>query len=370
MAKSRARSAAVIASASVALCAAYACTVTDGLRLPARNGPDAAEAPEATDNDGDAEAGGGCAPERIPPPPESDVDGADVEYLFAVRDISFSFDESMGNVGFDLDQACTCYPDKDTCRVASPEPHCDGEHGRDNAVATLAQTVAFPPELDVQAWVKQQLAKGKTGLLVKVSGYNGQPDDRIVQVSFYPSAGIEQAVDGGTDPPTWTKADRWKIDPSRLLGDPALMISTAISPKAYVTKGRLVANFASSFPLAGLDITIESGAFVADLRATDPPSLEHGVIVGRWDLNAAVKALGQMTVGKKKACELDFFPGLASRVCGLADIRVLPTDDGANYPCNALSVGIGFVATEATFGGFQKIPIPTPCEDAGVVACN
>lgn len=364
----RARGAiAVVASTTAAICAAFACTVTDGLRVPGRDAPDAAAPPEA---EADADVDAGCVPERIPSPSQSELDGEGFEYVFAMKEIRFKFDPALGNVGFDLDNACTCYPDKDTCRVASPEPHCDGEHGRDNALATLSQSVALPPELDVEAWINGQLTKGKTGLLLKLAGYNGQPNDRLVQVSFYPSTGIEQTVDGGADPPTWTKADRWKVDPTRLW-DTTNKISSFVSPKAYVVDGKLVANFAATFPLGGLEVTIDSGAFVAELHTDDPPSLEHGVIVGRWDLNLAVKALGQMRVGDKHACELDFFAGLASKVCAVADLRLLPTEDGKDdLPCNALSVGIGFAATEGSLGGLEKIPPPSPCPDAGVVECK
>lgn len=344
---------------------AVACTVADGLSVPVA-ATDAATGDEVAIV-GDA-ADGGCAPESIPVPPSTDVDGDGFDYVFALRDLGFRVDPALGNRGFDLDQTCTCFPGRDTCRVAAAQPHCDGENGRDNALAELSQSITLPANLDPERHIKSELALGHAGLLIRVAGYNGQPDDRSVKVSFYPSNGTETSRDGG-GPPTFTKSDRWTVDPGYLFGDPSLRLAALVSTKAYVVHGVLVALFAFKFPLAGLDVDLTSGAFVATL-AENPPRLEHGLIVGRWALDKAVHALGQLEVDGSAACTLPFFPGVAPRVCQIADLRLVPSEDGRDLPCNAISVGIGFAANEATIGGLDYIPPHETCPDAGAVNCQ
>ncbi|MFO0669917.1 MAG: hypothetical protein U0235_09875 [Polyangiaceae bacterium] len=351
------------ATAAVAIACAAACTVADGLSLPSAT-PDAGLADTAVDA---PTVDAGCVTAHIPPPPAADVDGDGVEYVFALRELDFRVDPALGNAGFDLDQACTCRPDKDTCRVAAAQPHCDGENGRDNALAELSQSITLPESLDPERFVKRELAAGRAGLLIKVAGYNGQADDRSVKVSFYPSNGTETARDGG--PPTFTKTDRWTVDPGYLFGDPSLRIASLLSTKAYVSGRTLVALFSFKFPIAGLDVDLASGAFVATL-VDGPPRLEHGVIVGRWALDKAVHALGQLDVDGSAACTLPFFPGVAPRVCQIADLRVNPAEDGRDLACDAISVGIGFSANEATIGGLDYIPPHENCPDAGVVNCQ
>lgn len=345
---------------------ALACTVADGLSLPV--GATDAAAPDDRNAIEDGVVDAGCVPASIPGPPAADIDGSGFDTVFALRDLGIRIDPALGNLGFDLDHACTCFPDKDTCRVAAARQNCDGEHGRDNALAELSQSITLPENLDPEKHIKRELSLGRAGLLIRVTDYNGQPDDRSVKVSFYPSNGTETARDGG-GPPTFTKADRWTVDPGYLFGDPSLRLAALVSTKAYVTGGVLVALFAFKFPLAGLDIDLTSGAFVASL-GTNPPRLDRGVIVGRWALDKAVHALGQLEVDGSAACTLPFFPGVAPRVCAIADLRLVPSDDGRDLPCDAISVGIGFAAGEGTIGNVEYIPPHETCPDAGVVNCQ
>jgi hypothetical protein len=359
----------------------HACSDTSGLRVPAgglvadASGSDGAAGADAAP---DGDAARGCELATWPQRPAEGPAGDGPDLLFALEDVDVAGTAGISSrTSIDLYQDCTS-PEADTCRSASAQQHSDGPGGRDNALATLNTGVDLPSALDFAPLLRADLAHGRTGLLIKVAGYNGGRDDRTVRLSFYSSAGLERPSadrDAGADGdagdlvPTFTKADRWSISPGDLIGDPSERVSGRSAIEAYVVNGVLVASFDAPFLLGGMEFALTTAALVADLEL-DPPRLENGVIVGRWDLAKAISAFGGLSSGGQPICRQPLYPGILLGACAVADVRGARTEDGQNRPCNALSVGIGFIASEATMGGLAFIPPIEDCSDAGTVHCE
>lgn len=369
--KPRSRRKRLLLGIGIGLClaagtATLACTVANGLHVPIAEPPDSATALEAS-----AEAGtdaSTCQLATWPQRPAEGPDGDGLELLFAMKDFDFGGSTGISSrKGYDLDTSCTC-----TCRSGGAETRCDdGPGGVDNALAALTNGVDRPKDLMFEPALRDMLAKGLTGLLIKLAGYNGTPDDRTVRMSFYESAGLDR-IDGGRGPrpvPTFTKADRWSVSPGALIGNPDERVSARVALEAYVAGGVLVATFDTPFLLAGMEIDLKTAALVADVKL-DPPRLENGVIVGRWEVGKAIAAFGGLTTGDTPVCRQPLYLGLLGGACAATDVRLLRRDDGEDRPCNAISVGIGFVAFEGTIGGLAPLEPLADCSDAGTVTCN
>ncbi|MFO0669584.1 MAG: hypothetical protein U0235_08170 [Polyangiaceae bacterium] len=345
------------------------CTVVNGLVVPESRDPqDAAPVVEGAVVDADD----GC-PHAVPPPPSPAADPpGDLDLFFVMKDIDFG----GGKVGLDLDHACTCHPSAATCKSASSNPNCDELGGRDNVVGRLLTTIRDTAHFDIPARINALGSAGKGGLLLRLQGYSGGPDDPTVQVSFFPSRGVctlpaddagvsgppgNPSADGGATQPTCTapfydERDKWSYDPTQLL-DPKRMVSKLVATNAYVVGGVLVASIDGALPLAGLDLRLQAGVVMARI-ATNPFRLEDGVGAGRWKLEDAFQSIRKMKVSDSASplCLDTAYQFLSqTTICGLADIMDVPTADNTSQTCNAVSVGMTFKGAPATLGA--AIPI-------------
>lgn len=354
-------------AATVAVTSALACTVVNGLVVPESRDQDAAlpasegAAPDADD---------GC-PHAFAPPPTTAADPpGDLDLFFVMKDVDFG----GGKVGLDLDRACTCHPSPATCKSASSNANCDELGGRDNVVGRLLTTIRDTARFDIQARVNALAAAGKGGLLIRLQGYSGGPDDPTVQVSFFPSRGVctlaaddagaapgNPSGDAGAPtpictPPFFDERDKWSYDPAQLF-DKTRIVSKLVATNAYVVGGVLVANVDGLLPLAGLDMRLQAGVITARI-ATSPYRLEQGIAAGRWKLEDAFQSIRRMKVSDsaQPLCLDTAYQFLSqTTICGLADIMDVPTADNTNQTCNAVSVGMAFTGAPASLGG--AVPI-------------
>lgn len=389
---------------TLAVASAASCSIANGLVLPPK-GVDASAVDQSVSETSSPapDADDGCEHARVPKPTPGAPDGPEnLDLLFAFRSVDFG----SGKVGLDLDNVCTCTNGaQGSCKVTSSAPACDENGGRDNALGRILSTIKGTAHYDIEERINELIDRGKSGLLVRVQGWNGQPDDSLVQVSFYPSRGVctppaiaadagdagdagdasdagdsgDAAEAGDADPfydptlprcvpPTFDASDEWAYDPTQLLGDPSRVISKLTATNAYVTNGMLVAEVAGRMPLATLDLILQAGVVMGRIGA-NPPSLSGGIIAGRWKLEDAFQALRRLSVGDAglPLCQSPAYQIGESTICSLADIMALPSDDDSGVACNAISVGVAFEAAPASFG--PPIIIDTvggDCPNAGL----
>jgi hypothetical protein len=335
---------------------------------------------------------GSCGSLRWPDPPaDTGPDGQSLDIVVAVRAIDFGEgDVSMGPlIGYDLDSRCTCLGDGPSCKqpmIMNDTVHCDGPGGRDNVVANLFHAAGmFDPSFG-SAGYSQDANDGAWSVLVRIQGYNGEPDDDQVSLSLFTSGGLDKDpcfVDGTM--PAWDGNDAWPVDASSLedpgaggggagggggCGSPPppgfsvdapLYVDTA----AYVSGSVVVA----SLPASGILLNDEgafiklTGGFVTGRLAQEGGrwQLHEGILTGRWRMTDFFQALGFMSAGGSPLCtDNPIYALFKQAVC---DARDLTADvSGPTTPCDAISFAMGFEAEAAQLGWiYQGTGMPGGC---------
>src|SRR4051812_3509522 len=113
------------------------------------------------------------------------------KYFGALSYLSFFPDTPNAITGYDLDGRCTCHPDKGSCKgpLGNGKP-CDPEgSGVDNEGGKVLSQIFQGADAG---------APPGYGVAVRVSNYNGGPDDSEVLVELYNVVKVTGA--DGTDP--------------------------------------------------------------------------------------------------------------------------------------------------------------------------
>ena len=373
----------VIAGLTLAACSYY----DSSLLAPvgAESGADAAEGgPQDASEDPDGASGdavgdvpsdqsdAGCS-RALPPDPPSVVDaGGDISFVVASSSIDFG-DKPGGNpleIGYDLDMRCTCQGEANGCLRESwaTEEACDGPGGRDNMTGKfLASLGGLFSGLGSESW-SQGTTEGLWSLLVKVSGYNGLPDDDRVKLDWYIPAEFFYFQDGGKDPPKWDGTDAWPIRTTSLVvpGDGVswdLDKPVYFDDRAYVRDGVLVASVSTAKIHINADYVLEftGGLLTAKVVNKDGAwVLEDGLVAGRWPLQNILSQISrtQDPVFNLPICtNSPVYPQVKKMICSFADICSgvgTPTT-----PCNAVSAGLRFSTAPARLGPIVETGPPS-----------
>ncbi|MFI5042885.1 MAG: hypothetical protein ACHQNA_13745 [Acidimicrobiales bacterium] len=298
-------------------------------------------------------------------------------------------------LGWDLDNVVTC-PGPPSCVQATGMERCDDEAGRDHTGLLLFRLLGPTAQTGVAA-VNAAMLGGEYGLVVQVTGYNGQPNDTQVRVALYFSSGVLGTGDAGDAGPILNHDgnDRWTIDPRSLVGEPTsgdcFGGASACQPNfsdemAYVSDGVLVAQGLGEVPITfggranigGAVMTLSQTVVVGTLVPTPISGngqgwgIVNGSISGRW---GSTKLLSNMaTIPDPTMDSGAFLCGAASPayqflrnyICSLQDISTDPTSDNHGAPCDAISMSFGFTAQPAQLGAIAPIPAtPAGCSQGG-----
>jgi hypothetical protein len=307
-----------------------------------------------------------CEPKELPERPAGPTPGGDVGFVAAVRSIDLGEAATKESpVGLDVDKYCTCAGDGESCRspVFATNDHCDSKDGVDNAASLIIRnlTAASSSKSFGSAYFTEKAEQGRWSLLLRVSGYNGAPDDDQVKVSVLTTPGI--------DVPTWSGADAWGVSMGSLLDGASLDAPKYVDESAYVAAGALVAQ------LPDLLIPLESPKSRISIRVTgatltgtlDNPAdglgwrVIGGVIVGRWKATDVFASLSTHLSNEVPVCKDSFTYGpLKMAICGFIDILSAP--GGATAECDALSFGMAFESFPAALGPVvADTPVPLSC---------
>jgi hypothetical protein len=194
--------------------------------------------------------------------------------------------------------------------------------------------------------------------MIQISSYNGKADDGIVTVQVLGSLGAENP------PPKFDGTDKWYVDPT----------ATGVTYSAYVANYTLVAPM--DFPIIigssttqPVYIQLTSGVIRADLKLDGMGNLVSmtGSLGGRWDPAKFLPSLavipdplmsGQYLCPDGSAT----YTILKSKICQNTDVAGNPADDFTGL-CDAVSMGLGFVATPAIQGSNKSAPDSgSPCQ--------
>ncbi len=291
--------------------------------------------------------------------------------------------------GYDLDGKTTIASSTDVCTLvagASKQVQIDGIGGIDNSwganvvpiLGTLDSTFSQTENNAIQSGAPTQLFyvvgfDDSAGNVTTATGLTG--------VSLL---GAPYSTNGGGTP-SWDLNTHWPIDPRSLNGcangcppgtDP-IQQATLKFPAAFQAHGTFVNGSPSDLVLSllltgeAMQLTLHAGIVTFDAQA--PGSVTNGTIAGVLNTQELIAAM-QMVAGNisTSLCSGSAFQSIASQIEQTSDM-VLSGSAVSNGPgtiCNAISIGIGFDATEVALPTPADVappvpPPPNPCASGG-----
>lgn len=363
--------AAAMAAACTAIAAACApgCALMLGMESPepfasTAAGSDPGGAGGAGGSAGAGGAGGASCVHRSWPERPDGVGGGDVEFWVAINSIAVQAEGEP--VGLDLDGYCTCQGDESSCVPPGGGEACDDAEGVDNQLVTLFDALSLAlGGADPAQYYSERASAGEWSLLLRISDYNGQANDPEIRLAWYGTYGFVGL-------PTWDGTDVWPIIESSVVplaegGDGTIDSPRSQDDHAYVADSTLVA----SLP-ADSELVLAGGASRMALRFTG--ALVTGTIhdeAGRWTLQDGLIAarlseedlfysLSSLRdeLGEPYCTDSVYYLGAKPVLCQARDI--LSTQGTASQPCDALAIGMGFVAWAALPGAVVPAVQPPP----------
>ena len=376
-----------------------ACAAVFGFeRLGADEG-DGATTPETAVDAADAtppfEAGTQCGQLGLPEKPVADGGSQSIAPLhMALKVFDVGIDSKVGPAGLNLDRTCSPTLALGSCTAKVSEATFDtyardlDDKGLDNAGYGLLGYLALLGDAFKPAEVNRRLANGEYGFVLRLSSWNGLPEDEDVLLEVFPALGVAVDAEAGVPvvggKPKFVASDYWLRD-SRFKN--VVDASTLRSASAYVTGGRLVASFDTvSMPInvpddkKPLDIIVQGGFLFGSVVPDGVGfKITDGVLAGRWrtaDILAQVRTIYlKDTIGFKNVYVCDqglvasVYKAAKKEVCNGRDLRASISEDNKGLPCEAVSAGIRFDSYALdSAGGFADLPvIPARCQQDGAV---
>lgn len=373
------------------LLAAAACSVYDSSLLgPANTGGGSGTGNSSGSGGGGAGSGGSggadCELATYPPRPVDPPEGTrDVDFVVVMDEIDFGDSEpNPGNpptryrgIGFDLDRDCT---DESEASQMAPNrcilpPRAtgvvDGPGGRDNALGTVIQYVRDRVPTFSSEQYSTQLKAGETSVLIRVSGYNGEPNDGKVKVETWVTAPFSRDPGNG-ETPEWKGRDAFPIASTSVEGG-VRERPRFVSNNAYVTDNRIVAS------LASIELTLDVGLsdiqqvelglvlFNAYVVCTIEPSelpggyrLKDCTLAAKWKADDLVKQLSHFPdpLRPNEAVPLctksSSYPAFKQAICSLVD-TYSTGDIGPTTECESISMGVLFQTAPALLGSVVQV---------------
>lgn len=305
----------------------------------------------------------------VPGPPSVETGGPDgEERVFVLRDIVLRQGQGVWRtLGYNLDGRCTDEPEPSdggvrdggvTDPLAGWDIECvplnegdlparDGEECRDNNYGQFISLGLEPLGIDVQEDARDSQLRGELALLIRVSEYDGTPDDPQVRVEAAQTAAGVPVGGAEGDPLAWDGTDTFYAADNAFnaSGEPILL-----DPVGYVTDGLLVMRIPPRS-----DFRFDGGTRSFQVRVTDGTltgriegeRLEDVVVAGRWAVSDFLDDLGAIGV-----CPMDPLRGvIEAAVRGSADVLSNPEAvPGGLVPCDAVSIAIGFTGYPGVWG--------------------
>ncbi len=337
-----------------------------------------------------------CTPNR--PPPRGAMDGGaqsglEEEVFFAIRAIDIDQGEAWAQTGYDIDGLCSegetpqteCLPP-----VRSGEKELDGPGGIDNVFGHRVIplfTIVYPA---IEPATRLAETNGVGVFVLWLRGWNGGPDDELVDAILTQSVFGIRANEEGTEPeeyppdggvqyddagdpivplPRWDGRDYWWVR------DDAFLAGDAERPRirddqAYVSNGVLVMRLPDRFPMVltgvnmGVVFKLTDAVLTARLSA-DAQRLDEVLLAGRWSILDILE-----TAPTAGVCPGTDVYTQYRRVFDLtADLRAMPNTGGPGVTCDAISVGMRFEeGVRARLGGIYPAgELPRPCDRDGSI---
>jgi hypothetical protein len=317
----------------------------------------------------------------VPPPKPSAGTPASAPHNFAVHTLYIGNtragvpdQNAWKSYGYNLDGLVTTKDSSDVCTLfgnpTSKTNQVDGNDGIDNSFGENIWPTLSGVVMGAEQTINQSIQAGHFTVMTYVTGFDGTPGSMAsaTGLSGLLLAGGNYAAlhDGGA--PTWDTSTHWPILPTLLSGctptggcpantDP-LTSATITFPSAYQAGGTFVngsgATVSLSLSIAGQALTINvQSAFITFQPTTG--GVTNGTIAGTIVADDLVNQLQSVAGSIPQLCTPTVQSAVTQLIQQAADIVIDSSgnvSNGPGVPCNGISVGLGFDATE--------IAIPAP----------
>jgi hypothetical protein len=272
--------------------------------------------------------------------------------------------------GTNIDGKVTTTASTDVCTLAVAAPknvQNDGTGGIDNSWGQ--NLIPLLIALSGASFTPQYNAAVDGGAFTNLLNVQDLVDD-AGQTGAAPAEGfVGQRFPGA---PTWSPADDWPVAPEWLNDGKTLAGGSKIAfPAATIAAGQWTSGAPVDLPFillangVALDLVVHHAAvsFTHAAPAQASAGIVSGVLYTSELLDAVRRAAGSLS---SSLCSGSTFDALKAQIEQMQDIL----HDGTNVagqPCDAISFGIGFEATQigpAHIVGLPEPPPPDPC-DAG-----
>ncbi|HTQ43203.1 MAG TPA: hypothetical protein VMI75_10645 [Polyangiaceae bacterium] len=338
----------------------------------------------------------------VPPPPSGASSGGSTPHNYAVHKLYLGDTDRMGltnpdawrALGYNLDGKITTSASTDVCTLvagASKSVQIDGSGGIDNSWGANIVPILATLDSTFSQTENNLLQEGWPTQLFYAVGFDDSAGNMTTATGLSGAAlfGANYSMANGGMAPTWDLSTHWPLGPESLNCFPSggtdgcttstdpIGAADVKFPAAYQTQGTFV-NGAPSLITLQISIgptpmTLNLHGAVVTFDPQVPGAVTNGTIAGVINTQELIAALKQVAGQiSTSLCSGSAFQSIASQIEQTSDI-VLSGDAVSNSPgsmCNAISIGLGFDATEVALPTGADIappqpPAPDPCASGG-----
>jgi hypothetical protein len=286
-------------------------------------------------------------------------------------------------IGYDLDDECTYEltsgeagappPIKQNrCLLPNNAPGVlDGPGGVDNALGVLIQYVRDRIKGFSSEFYSEQLRKGASNTIIRVSGYNGEANDGEIVVETFVSAPFDKDPANPRKEPAWDGQDAFPVASYSTLNDNADS-PKFVASKAYVINNQAVASLdslglrldigLSDIQQVELNLVLYKAYVVCTIQAVpvgDGYQLRDCTLAAKWRADEILQQLSHfpdpLIESEHELCtKSGSYLAFKQAICSLVDTRGTG-DIGPTTECDALSMGVRFQTEPGILGNLVKL---------------
>jgi hypothetical protein len=337
-----------------------------------------------------------------PPPPPGPTTPLTTPHNYAVHKLYLGDTDRQGVTnpdawkafGYDVDGKITTSASTDVCTLvagASRSVQIDGNGGIDNSWGANIMPIWGTLDSTFSQTENNLIQGGAPTQLLYVVGFDDSAGNMTTAtgLSGVLLDGANYSTANGGMAPTWDLNTHWPIAPELLNCYPTggadnctastdpIMAADVRFPAAFQSQGTFVNGTPSLITLqlaiGGQPMVLNLHSAVVTFAPLTPGAVTNGTIAGVINTEELIAALKQVAGSISTAlCSGSAFQSIASQIEQTSDITLSgdTVSNSAGTMCNAISIGLGFDATEIALPTGADIaapqpPAPDPCADGG-----
>jgi hypothetical protein len=311
------------------------------------------------------------------------------EHNYAIRQLFLGDTDRSGNpsatawesFGYDLDGLVTTAESTDVCTLlpgSSKQVQVDGNGGIDNAWGSQIIPIWETLDSTYSQTINSDIQSGALTEMTTVFGFDDSAGNTTTATGLH---GVELIGGQTAGTPAWTVGTHWPILPGDLTCGPScpsgsdpVQLAQMQFPAAYQANGTFVSGAAIPLQFVTLlfsgSYTVPIHSAVVTFQPSMPGAVTNGTIAGAMLTSEYVSALQQAAGAiSTSLCSGSAFESIAMQLEQASDIVLSgeTLSNSAGVQCNAISIGLGFDATEIAIPAAADVTAapPPPVDPCG-----